>query len=136
MPHIKPKADQRVIVRELRGCMESDGIRIGDVGTVKRLPNGDQGVQFDRLESVFVRYAPGIDSMVVNCCDALEKTQECPESRDSGVSVVNPWDVFWKAAESRKKAFKRANDRKYKLTDQGVQICLLLDYFSAKEKVQ
>lgn len=71
MPHIKPKAGQRVIVRELRGCMEQDGIKVGDVGMTMRLPNGDLGVQFAHLYGIFVRYAPG-DSFVVDCCGAPE----------------------------------------------------------------
>lgn len=133
MPHVGTfKAGQRVTVRELRGCMEQDGIRVGDVGMTMRMVNGDIGVQFDRLGGIFVRYAPGVESLVVNCCDALEKEPECPESRDSR----NPWDDFWKAAEKRRDAYFFGESRAFMLTNDGLQILRLMDYFESGERVK
>jgi len=136
MPHVKGfKSGQRVVLRELRGWLGKDGLCVGDTGTV-RLVNGELGVEFDRItywiSGVYVRYAPGIESLIVDCCDALESVPECPQNGQN----ANPWEAFWKAAEMRRNALFFAESRPFMLTNDGIQILLLLDYWTEKEICQ
>jgi len=44
------------------------------------------------------------------------------------------WDQFWKATR-RRRALRSLNEKRpYTLTNNGIQICLLLDYYEEKRK--
>lgn len=130
MPHVKTiKAGQRVIVREERGDMWLEGLKIGMTGTVRLAPDGAFGVEFDHdPTTMHIRYQDGQGCFsILGCCDVLETAPECPESRD----LRNPWDDFWAVAEKHRDAYFFAESRGFTLTNDGLQILRVLDHLES-----
>lgn len=59
----------------------------------------------------------------------FQTAPECPES----ACLPNPWDDFWKAIEKRQAERRIRESRAFTLTNDGIQILLLLDYWGGKE---
>jgi hypothetical protein len=59
----------------------------------------------------------------------FQNAPECPHN----AKIPTPWDDFWESAEKRRDEYFFGESRAFTLTNEGLQMCMLLSYWDGKE---